>query len=129
MKIVAVAFLILGMLCSSISAPAQGPVPFKKLMQNAGVQPAIPPKPHAKDASNQSTESKHAKSGKAERVTGAVLFGAGVATIATTLAVVGVVHGSAGHPGRVWAGVGGGAGMAGVGVTLIVLGNHKRPSN
>lgn len=98
-------------------------------MQAAGAQPAIPPEPDTKDSSIQSTTSKQFNRGKAERVTGGVLLGAGVAVITATLVVVDAVHGSAGHDGRVWAGIGGGAGMSGAGVTLIVLGNRKRRSS
>src|SRR5579872_7608457 len=120
MKLVTMAFLAAGVLCNSTLMLAEDPVPFKALMQQAGAQP-IPPRPEAKNGSIQSTASKPANHGKAERVTGAVLLGAGAATITATLVVVGAVHGSAGHTGRVWAGVGGGAGMAGVGVSLIVI--------
>ncbi len=129
MKLVAVAFLVLGMLCNSALAMAEGPVPFRALMQTAGAEPAMPSKPDAKDSSIQSTTSKHANDGKAERIIGGVLLGTGVAVITTTVVVVSAVHGEAGHPGRVWAGIGGGAGMTGAGVTLIVLGSHRRPSN
>jgi hypothetical protein len=126
MKLVAVALLILGIPCNAMLAMAEGPVPFRALMQTAGAEPAMSSKPDAKDSS---TTSKHANGGKAERVTGGVLLGTGVAVITTTVVLVSAVHGSAGHPGRVWAGIGGGAGMTGAGVTLIVLGSHRRPSN
>lgn len=129
MKLVTLAFLAAGILCNSTWSVAQSPVPFKALMQQAGAQPAIPSKPDPNGTSFQPTTPKPADHGKAERVTGAVLLGAGAATITATLVVVGALHGSAGHPGRVWAGVGGGSGMAGVGITLIVLGNHKKSSN
>ena len=126
MKLVAVAFLVLGMLCNSTLAMAEGPVPFRALMKTAGAEPAMPSRPDAKDSSIQSTPSKHANGGKAERVIGGVLLGTGVAVITTTLVVVSAAHGDAGHPGRLWAGIGGGAGMIGAGVTLIVFGNHRR---
>jgi hypothetical protein len=129
MKLVAVALLVLGMLCNAMLAMAEGPVPFRALMQTAGAEPAMPSKPDAKDSSIQSTTSKHANSGKAERVIGGVLLGTGVAVITTTFVLVAAGHGDAGHPGRVWAGIGGGAGMIGAGVTLIAFGSHKRPSN
>ncbi len=129
MKLVAVALLILGIPCNAMLAMAEGPVPFRALMQTAGAEPAMSSKPDAKDSSTQSTTSKHANGGKAERVTGGVLLGTGVAVITTTVVLVSAVQGSVGHPGRVWAGIGGGAGMTGAGVTLIVLGSHRRPSN
>jgi hypothetical protein len=128
MKLVAVALLALGMLCNSTLAMAEGPLPFRALMQTAGAEPAMPSKPDAKDSSIQNTTSKHANGGKAERVTGGVLLGTGVAVITTTLVLVSA-GGDAGHSGRVWAGIGGGAGMTGAGVTLIVLGNHRRSAH
>jgi hypothetical protein len=129
MKLVAVALLILGIPCNAMLSMAEVPVPFRALMQTAVAEAAMPSKLDAKDSSIQSTTSKHANGGKAERVTGGVLLGTGVAVITTTLILVSAGHGDAGHPGRVWAGIGGGAGMTGVGVTLIVLGSHRRPSN
>ena len=129
MKLVAVALLILGMPCNAMLAMAEGPVPLRAFMQTAGAEPAMPSGPDAKDSSNQGTTSKHANGGKAERVTGGVLLGTGVAVITTTLVLVSAGDGDAGHPGRVWAGIGGGAGMTGAGITLIVLGSHRRPSN
>ncbi len=126
MKLVAVALLILGIPCNAMLAMAEGPVPFRALMQTAGAEAAMP---DAQDSSIQSTKSKHANGGKGERVIGGVLLGTGVAVITTTVVLVSAGHGDAGHPGRVWAGIGGGAGMTGAGVTLIVLGSHRRPSN
>lgn len=128
MKLVAAVALV-AIFCSSTLGMAEGPVPFKALMQEAGAQPAVSPRQDAKDSPVQSTQSKQTNRGKAERVTGGILLGTGVAVITTTLVLVGAAHGSAGHDGRVWAGVGGGAGISGVGVTLIVLGNRKRRSN
>jgi hypothetical protein len=123
MKLVAVTLLVVAMLCNCMLAVAENPVPFRALMQTAGAEPAAPPKPDAKDAFSKSTTSTN--SGKAERVTGGVLLGTGVAAITATLVIVSAAHGSAGHDGRVWAGIGGGAAMTGVGVSLIVLGSHK----
>lgn len=128
MKFVAAVSLVVAIFCSSTLAMARIRS-IQAINAAAGAQPAIPPEPDTKDSSIQSTTSKQSNRGKAERVTGGVLLGAGVAVITATLVVVGAVHGSAGHDGRVWAGIGGGAGMSGAGVTLIVLGNRKRRSS
>lgn len=129
MKLVAVTLIVLAVLGNSMLAAAESPVPLKAWMQAPGADSSKPPQPDAKDQSFQSTSSRHANGGTAERVTGGVLLGTGVAVITTTLVVVGALHGSFGHPGRVWAGIGGGAALTGTGVTLIVLGSHKKRSN
>ncbi len=51
MKLVAVALLVLGMLGNSTLAMAEGPVPFRALMQTAGAQPSVPPITDTKDKS------------------------------------------------------------------------------
>jgi len=121
--------LIVAASVNSMQAIAEDMIPFKAIMQSASAEPAMQPKPDAKEGDIQSTASKHANRGKTERVAGGILLGTGIAVITTTLAVVTATHGSAGHPGRVWAGIGGGAGMTGAGVTVIVVGNHKRSLN
>lgn len=109
-----------------VRSAAQDSIPFNAMMQSAGAQPAVPPKPDAKDAASQSATSSHASNGTGEFVAGGILLGTGLAAVTATVIVVALVHGSAGHDGRVWAGIGGGAGVAGAGVALIVVGNHKR---
>ncbi len=129
MKLVAVALLILGIPCNAMLAMAEGPVPFRALMQTAGAEPAMSSKPVAKIVPPRAL---HRNMPMAERRNASPAeswLGTGVAVITTTVVLVSAVQGSAGHPGRVWAGIGGGAGMTGVGVTLIVLGSHRRPSN
>ena len=76
MKLVAVILLSLGMLCSSTLAMAEGPVPFRALMQPAGAQP---PNTDAKDQSSAvSTQPVHrplTKEGKIMTGTGIGLLG------------------------------------------------------
>lgn len=122
MKLIAVAFLVCGVLCNSVPMMAERPVPFRELMQSASAQPAVPAKPDT-SAYGQSAPSKKARTRKTERILGAVLLGTGVATIAATVVVV-AAAGDGGHPGRVVAGFAGGCGLMGGGVALIDLGSH-----
>jgi hypothetical protein len=120
--------LIGGFAFNPTIAAAQNSVPIKAIMQSAGEQAAVPARQDANGAIGQGAASAHANGGKAERVTGGILLGSGIAVTTATLVVVSMLHGSFGHADRVWAGVGGGAAMTGAGITLIVLGNHKRTS-
>lgn len=125
-KVVACTLMFAALFFVSVRSAAEDPIPFNAMMQSAGAQPGVPPKPDANDASSQSATSSHASSGTGEFVAGGILLGTGLAVVTATVIVVALVHGSAGHDGRVYAGIGGGAGVAGAGVALIVVGNHKR---
>ena len=126
MKLVAVAFLAVVMLCNSALAMGEGPVPFRALMRAAGAEAAVP---SPGDGNDQSP----ALSGKPAHAThmtstGKVMIGTGIGLVAIGgVAVIGTaaLHSWIGSPHKAELyGVGGGA-MAG-GVILIVLGNHHR---
>lgn len=130
MKLVTVSILILGMVCNCPIAMAQGPIPFRAMMQNAGAQPVAPPMPNAKNDTTASiTQSAHSahttNGGKAMMVGGVVLLAVG-ATAVTLDAISGATFGTKGAEGRTVAGYVGGFAAAGTGITLIVLGNRRR---
>jgi len=107
-------------------AVAEGPVPFKALMQTAGTQPSVP---SITDAKDQSTAIATQPAHKTPMTSGGkIMTGVGIGFVA--IGVV-VIVGTAGLSG--WAsssdrdklyGVGGGL-IAG-GVTLVVFGHHQR---
>ncbi len=130
MKLVTVSILILGMVCSSTDAIAEGPIPFHALMQNAGAEPAAPPVPDAKsDAQSSvphSAQTTHrTNGGRAMMVGGIVLLAVGAAAI-TVDAMAGATFGTRGAEGRTAAAYVGGFAAVGTGITLIVLGKHRR---
>jgi hypothetical protein len=127
MKLVTVALLVVGMLSNSMFAMAEGPVPFKALMQTAGAQPTTTPVTASQNQSTAvPTQPAHrpmTRGGK--MMTG---FGIGLCVIGGSVLVASAVLNS------VWGfspsdkakayGAGGGA-VAG-GAILIVLGNRRR---
>jgi hypothetical protein len=129
MKLVAVALLVPGMLCTSTLAMAEGPVPFRAYMQAAGAQPAVPPPPHAKDqftaVSNPPAHTHMTHGGK-------IMTGAGIGMLAAGGAVfagAALVSSSGFSPSSSSkkAGLyGGAAGLCAGGVTLIIFGHHRR---
>ncbi len=126
MKLAAVAFLVLGVLCNSTLAMAEGPVPFSALMQHAGAQPGIPPIADAKDQSTAvSTQPAHPS-----RMTsgGKVMIGIGIGMVAIGgVALVGSALLNDWAPaGKEAAGWATGGGLAAGGITLIVFGSHRR---
>jgi hypothetical protein len=126
MKLVAVALLVLGMLCNSTLAMAEGPVPFSALMQPAGAQPGIPPITDARDQSTAvATQPAHPR-----RMTtgGKIMTGAGIGMVAIGgVALVGAALLQDWAPaGKEAAGYATGAGLAAGGITLIVFGTHRR---
>jgi hypothetical protein len=126
MKLVAVALSILGMLLSSTSAMAEGPVPFSALMQTAGAQPDVPP---MTDAAGKATPLSTPQAAPPHMTSGGkVMVGAGIGMVAIGGLVVmmtGLMHDWA-SPSRQTALYVGGGGMAAGGVTLIVFGKHRR---
>jgi len=80
MKLVAVALSILGMLLSSTSAMAEGPVPFSALMQTAGAQPDVPP---MTDAAGKATPLSTPQAAPPHMTSGGkVMVGAGIGMVA-----------------------------------------------
>ena len=128
MKRVVVALLCLGLLCSSTLAMAEGPVPFRALMQTEGAQPSVAPLADAKAksaaASTQPPHTRHMTTG------GKVMTRVGIGML-----VIGgiVLIGTAAVGENSWASssdkaklYGAGAGIFAGGTILIVVGNHRR---
>jgi hypothetical protein len=128
MKLVAVALLVLGMLCNSMLAMAEGPVPFNALMQTAGAQPSVPPITDTKDKSTalsaQPTHTRMTSGGKIMTGTGIGMLVIGVAAVGGT-AIVRTALGGVTSAKEDALFATGGALVAG-GVTLIVFGSHRR---
>jgi hypothetical protein len=126
MKAVAVSLLVLGMLCNSMLAMAEGPVPFSALMQTAGADPGAPPITYAKDQSAVvSTQTAHSQHMTSE---GKVMTGSGIGMLAiggVTIIATAMLHGWA-SPSKQSALYAAGGGLAAGGVTLIVFGSHRR---
>lgn len=126
MKLVAVALLFPGMMCNSMLAMGQGPVPFSAYMQAAGAQPGVSPAPGAKDqftpVSNHPAHPTHMTSG------GKAMVGGGVAMLAMggTVIVGTALWNGAHSTTKGDAGFATGGGLAAGGITLIVLGKHRR---
>ena len=126
MKLVTVALLVVGMLSNSMFAMAEGPVPFKALMQTAGAQPTTAPITASQDQSTAvPTRQAHGPMTRG----GKMMTGVGIA-----LCVIGgsVLIGSAALN-NVWGfspsdkakSYGAGSGAVAGGVVLIVLGHHR----
>jgi hypothetical protein len=121
MKFVALALLVTAMLCNSTLAMAEGPVPFRALMQDAGAKPGGPPIPDAKNQAEIATQlarTGHMTTG------GKIMVGVG----ASMLAIGGVLFA---WPGKITPNdkhelYGAGGATMGVGAILIVLGTHRR---
>ena len=127
MKLVVVALLVFGMLSNSMLAMAEGPVPFRALMQTASAQPATTPITASQDQSTAvSTQPAH----RPMTSGGKIMTGAGIA-----LCVIGgaVLIGAAALN-NVWGfspsdkaeAYGAGSGAVAGGAILIVLGHHRR---
>jgi hypothetical protein len=125
MKLVAAALLVMGMLCNSALAMADGPVPFRTLMQSAGAQPTVPQATDGKDKSTNPTQparpSHMTRGGKIMTGVGVVMVASGGLVIAGTAAL----HDFASTT-RKAALYGGGGACATGGAVLIVLGIHRR---
>jgi len=126
MKVVAVALLSLGISCHSMLAMAEGPVPFRALMQPAGAEASVPAVTAAQDNSTvpsaKPVHPTHMTSG------GRVMAGVGVGLLVCGGFVIGgtAAVGSWASPSRRGALYGGGAGLAATGAILIVVGSHRR---
>jgi hypothetical protein len=118
-KFVAVPLMSAGMFLSSLSAVAENPIPFKAMMQSAGAQAPVPPKP----TGQQVNQGPITSTGKAEIGAGFLLVGAGIVTITATALLNSSNFNPAGPKTPLLYGVGAGATAAGV--TLVALGFHK----
>jgi len=127
MKLVAVALLVFGMLSNSMLAMAEGPVPFRALMQTASAQPTTTPITASQDQSTAvSTQPAHrpmTSGGKIMTGVGIGLCVIGGGVIVASAALNNVWGFSPSDKAKAY-GAGGGA-VAG-GAILIVLGHHRR---
>lgn len=127
MKLVAVALLFLGMLCNSVLAAAEGPVPFRALMRNAGAQPSIPPINDAKDQSTAvSTQPAHTHPMTSG---GKIMIGVGIGMVVIGgAALVGAALSQSwpAPAGKEAAAYATGGGLVAGGITLIAFGTHRR---
>jgi hypothetical protein len=125
MKIVAMALIVTATLCNSTLAMAEGPVPFRALMQTANGQPSVTPIPDAKGQSAVSTQPARTPhmttAGKVMTGAGIGMFAIGVVAIAGTAALRGWATPS--DKAKLF---GAGGGAVASGVVLIVLGDHRR---
>ena len=127
MKLVAVALLVVGMLSNSMLAMAEGPVPFRALMQTAGAQPTMTPITASQD---QSTAVSTQPAPRPMTSGGKIMTGVGIGLFVTG---VGVLVGAAAlnsawgfSPSRKAEAYGGGGGAVVGGAILVVLGSHHR---
>lgn len=118
-------------LSNSMLAAAQGPVPFKAMMQSGGTQQVAPPMPNG-DSSQSPAASTKAKpagrltaKGKGMIVGGFVLVAAGALVIGVD-AALGSAWGTKATGGKTTAGYIGGAAALGGGVTLVIFGDRSR---
>jgi hypothetical protein len=127
MKLVAVALIVFGMLSNSMLAMAEGPVPFRALMQPASAQPTTTPITASQDQSTAvSTQPAH----RPMTSGGKIMTGAGIAICV----IGGVVLVGAAALNNVWGfspsdkaeAYGAGSGAVAGGAILIVLGHHRR---
>lgn len=125
MKIITVALLILGILGSSMMATAEGPVPFKALMQNAGTPPsATSVTPSQGQSAAVPTQPPHrpmTSGGKMMTGFGIFMVAAGAVVIVGTASLNSWASSS--DKAKLY---GAASGVAAGGVTLIILGKHRR---
>lgn len=119
-RFVVVPLMSAAVLLSSVGAVAEGPIPFKAMMQSAGAQSAVPPK---SQSGQQVQPGPITSAGKAEIAGGFLLVGVGIITITATAVLNTSGYTAAGAKTPALYGVG--AGAAAVGVTLIALGFHR----
>lgn len=125
MKLVTVITLALGMLCNSILAAAEGPVPLKALMADAGAEPVMIANAGADDKSlTGSTQQSHktmTRGGKIMAGVGVGMLAIGATGLIGTAVWRGPVSPSDKH--KLYAA---GSGVMATGVVLIVFGSHRR---
>lgn len=124
MKLVAAVALVVAMLCTSTSAMAAGPVPFRALMRNDGAQPGIPPLTDAIDqptaAPNQAAHKTHmTRAGK-------IMTGVGIGMAAIGGVVMAATPHAFATPTDRSELYGASGATMGVGVVLIVIGVTRR---
>ncbi len=127
MKLVIVALLVAGMLSQSMFAMAEGPVPFKALMQTAGAQPSTTPITASQDQSTavptQPAHGPMTRGGKMMTGVGIALFVIGGGVIVGSAILNSAWGFSASDKAKAY---GSGSGAVAGGAILIVLGNRRR---
>jgi hypothetical protein len=125
MKLVAMILLVAGILCNSMLAMSEGPVPFRALMKSTGAEPGIP---SLDDANDQSSASSTLPAHRPPMTSGGrIMTGFGIGMFAVGgVVIVGTALLSgwdSSHKGELY---GTGAGLFAGGATLIVFGDHHR---
>jgi len=121
MKLAAVCILLAGLLCNSMMAIAEGPVPFRALMQAAGT-PGV-------DTQNNSLVSGTKPAAHHPMTTGGKVItgvGIGLAALGGVFLACGAASSHNDFIDMRGPCLATGAGFAGAGITLIVLGVHWR---
>ena len=127
MKLVTVALLVVGMLSNSMLVMAEGPVPFRALMQTAGAQPTATPITASQDQSTavptQPAHGPMTRGGKMMTGVGIALCVIGGGVLVGTAALNNAWGFSSSDKAMSY---GAGSGAVAGGVILIVFGNHRR---
>jgi hypothetical protein len=126
MKVVAVALLVSGLLCNSMLAMAEDPVPFRTLMATAGAPPDV----SALNAGQDNSAPQPTKPAHATHMTsgGKAMAGVGIGLLACGgIVIIGTaLFNSWENSSRKAALYGGGIGLAATGTVLVVFGSHRR---
>ena len=123
MRFLGASLLALGLFWNSVLAYAEGPVPFRSLMQTAG-------SPSGMLSARTDQQTQVATPTPPTHLThgGKAMIGSGIGLVAIGggVIIMTAILNSWATPGKRGALYGGGGGVAAAGVTLIVLGNHRR---
>ncbi len=127
MKLITVAILVVGMLSHSMFAMAEGPVPFKALMQTADAQPTTTPTTASQDQSTAvPTHPAHGPMTRGGKIMTGVGFGLcviGGSVLVGAAALNNVWGFSSSDKAKAY---GAGSGAVAGGAILLVLGNRRR---
>jgi hypothetical protein len=127
MKLVTVALLVVGMLSNSMLVMAEGPVPFRALMQTAGAQPTTTPITAPQDQSTavptQPANRPMTRGGKIMTGVGIAICVIGGSVLVGTAALNNAWGFSSSDKAKFY---GAGSGAVAGGAILVVLGNHRR---
>jgi hypothetical protein len=123
MKLALMCLLVLSLACSSSCAVAEGPIPVRALIQNAGTQAALPSSSGDQNptpAVNQTAPHRPMTTG------GKVMTGVGIGLLAIGVAAIATPQPKDGFAPAEAEARAEGLLTAGVGVTLVVIGTHRR---
>jgi hypothetical protein len=124
MKPALVCLLVLSMACSSSCAVAEGPIPVRALMQNAGAQSALPAS--SGDQSSPAPDVSQTAPHRPMTTGGKVMTGVGIGLLALGVAALATPQPKDGFAPAEGAVRATSILCAGVGVTLVVIGTHRR---